>query len=140
MNGEPLFELGSPGPLRDRLVAAVLAGEKVATSSLLVQYDAEAEPLPEPGERRVVVDSSGAPVGVVELLDVRVIRLGDADLQLAVDEGEGFNSVAEWRTAHDEFWNTAVLPDLRTPEGWSLDDDTEIVVESFRLIGGASRR
>ena len=117
MSGELLFELGSPGPLRDRLIAAVLAEKKIATSSLLLQYDDEAEPLPEPGERRVIVDSSGAAAGVVELLDVRVIRLGDADLQLAIDEGEGFNSVAEWRAAHDAFWNEDVLPDLRTPEG-----------------------
>jgi uncharacterized protein YhfF len=31
--------------MRDRLVAAVLAGEKVATSSLLLQYADEGEPL-----------------------------------------------------------------------------------------------
>jgi uncharacterized protein YhfF len=56
MSGEQLFELGAPGPLRDRLVAAVLAGEKVATSSLRLQYDDEGEPLPTAGERRVLVE------------------------------------------------------------------------------------
>jgi uncharacterized protein YhfF len=129
-----LFELGEPGPLRDRLVAAVLAGKKIATSSLLLQYRDEGEALPEPGEQRALVDSSGAHVAVVEVLDVRVTRLGDADLQLAVDEGEGFNSVEEWRVAHEAFWNGEVRPVVRNPERWQLDDDTEVVVERFRVV------
>jgi hypothetical protein len=31
------FALAFPGPLRDRLVAAVLSGEKVSTSGLLLE-------------------------------------------------------------------------------------------------------
>jgi len=34
---------------------------------------------------------------------------------------------------------TAVLAG-ETPEGWSLDDDTEIVVERFRLVTAARSR
>lgn len=130
----PPFEFGTPGPSRDRLVAAVLAGRKVATSALLRQYGEEAELLPDAGARRVLVDSANAPVAVVELLDVRVIRLGDADLQLAVDEGEGFETVQEWRDAHESFWNDTVRPTLRDPDRWQIDDDTQIVVERFRAI------
>jgi uncharacterized protein YhfF len=132
MSSEELFELGAPGPLRDRLVSAVLAGKKVATSSLRLQYDDEGEPLPTAGERRVLVDSSGAGVAVVELLEVRVIRLGDADHRLALDEWEGFRSVAEWRAAHETFWKDEVLPAARG--GCTLDDDTEVVVERFRVV------
>ncbi len=131
-----LFELGMPGPLRDRLVGAVLAGEKVATSSLLLQHEDEGEALPQPGERRLMVDSSSVAVAVVEVLDVYIIRLGDADLQLALDEGEGFRSVEEWRDAHEAFWRECVRPSLRNPEKWSLDDDAEVVVERFRVLDG----
>lgn len=35
-----------PGPLRDQLVGAVLRGEKVSTSGLLAEYEAEREELP----------------------------------------------------------------------------------------------
>jgi uncharacterized protein YhfF len=59
---------------------------------------------------------------------VDIIRLGDADLQLALDEGEGLSSVAEWRTAHEEFWAN----DQHAHPG--LDDDTPILVERFRLL------
>jgi uncharacterized protein YhfF len=127
------FELASPAPLRDRLVSAVLAGEKIATSSLLAQYEDDGEPLPTPGQRWVMVDSAGEGVAVVETLEVSVIRLGEADERLARDEGERFRSVTEWREAHDGFWRQDVLPTLRQP--LVLDDETEVVVERFRVVG-----
>ena len=126
-------EFGFPGPLRDRLVAAVLRGEKTATSSLLVEWQVDDEPLPKVGERQKVLDSAGAPAGVIEIVSVEVIRLADADLTLALEEGEGFSDVDEWRAAHERFWNEEVIP--RLPPGASpLADDTEVVVERFRLV------
>lgn len=129
---EGVFELGVPGRLRDRLVSAVLAGEKIATSSLLAQYEDDGEPLPTPGQRWVMIDSAGEEVAVVETLEVSVIRLGGADERLAREEGEGFRSVAEWRDTHEEFWRQEVLPGLRRPP--VLDDETEVVVERFRVV------
>jgi uncharacterized protein YhfF len=129
-----VLEFAFPGPSRDGLVAAVLSGEKTATSSLLVEWEVENEPLPTIGERQTVVDSAGDPVGVIEILAVDVIRLGDADSALAFDEGEGYASVAEWRTAHEQFWRDEIFrrfPGQATP----LGDDTQVVVERFRLVG-----
>jgi uncharacterized protein YhfF len=127
-----IAQFGTPGPMRDRLVGAVLRGEKTATSSLLAELQADGEDLPTAGERRTVLDSRDRPVALIELLAVDVIRLGDADLSLARDEGEGFESVSEWRQAHERFWREEVIPNL--PEGFALTDDTEIVVERFRLV------
>ena len=131
---DQICEFGFPGPLRDRLVDAVLRGEKIATSSLLVEWEEDGEPLPQAGERQTVVDSEGRPVAVIEIVAVDVIRLADADLRLAVEEGEGFGSVAEWREAHERFWNDEVKPQLRGGSAWQLDDDTRVVVERFRLL------
>jgi uncharacterized protein YhfF len=130
MAGVTLF--GPPGPMRDRLVTAVRRGEKTASSSLLVEWEADREPLPAAGDRLTVIDSDESPVALIELLAVDVIRLGDADLSLARDEGEGFESVAEWREAHERFWSDEVIPEL--PNGLTLSDDTEVVVERFRLV------
>ena len=44
----PVAEFAFPGPLRDQLVAAILDGSKTTTTGLLVEYEREAEPLPEP--------------------------------------------------------------------------------------------
>jgi uncharacterized protein YhfF len=133
---EEILELGTPGPMRDALVACVLSGEKTATSSLLAQYEDEDEqdPLPKPGTRLTMVDSDEEPVAIVEIVGVDVIRLGDADLQLALDEGEGFRSVAEWRAAHVRFWSEEIRPLLDDPSALAIDDDTTVVVERFRLV------
>ena len=85
----PIAEFGFPGEQRDRLVAAILAGEKTATTGLLVECELDCEPIPRAGERFLVVDSSEAPVAIIEVEDVRVLRLTDVDIAVAHDEGEG---------------------------------------------------
>jgi uncharacterized protein YhfF len=131
------FELGFAGTaLRDQLVAAVLRGEKTATAGLLVDYERDREPLPEVGERLALVDNEGRDVAVVEITEVRVLRIVDADLQFARDEGEGFASVADWREAHDRFWRSYAneIRDYLGDPGWDVDDDTLFVAERFRLV------
>ena len=132
----PAVQFGFPGELRDRLVAAVLTGEKTATTGLLIEWELDDEPLPRAGERFLVVDSSELPVAIIEMEDVRVLRLADVDIAVARDEGEGFNTVAEWRRDHEAFWNS-YIDELRTrldDPAWQLMDDTAVVVERFRLI------
>jgi len=85
----PVVEFAFPGPLRDQLVAAILAGEKTTTTGLVAEYEREDESLPVPGLRQVVVDSAGRPVAVIEATAVRVMRLADVDLDHALSEGEG---------------------------------------------------
>src|ERR1700691_3965543 len=75
----PVAEFAFPGPLRDQLVAAILAGRKTTTTGLVADYEHEREPLPRPGRREAVVDSAGAPVAVIETTAVRVLRLADVD-------------------------------------------------------------
>jgi uncharacterized protein YhfF len=119
-------EFAFPGELRDRLVAAILRGEKTSTSGLYAEYEEEGARPPEPGERQVVVDSEGGGVAVIEILEARVIPIRDVDLQFALEEGEGFRSVADWREAHESFW--------RSYRDDPIDDDTLIVAERFRLV------
>ena len=104
--------------LRRQLVDAVLRGEKTATAGL-----------PEPGElhgsagdREVLLGFDDEPVGVVELTEVRVVPAGEIDLQFARDEGEGFESVEDWRVAHERFFEQPI------------NDDTEVVAIRFRLV------
>jgi uncharacterized protein YhfF len=123
-----------PGPLRDSLVAAILAGEKTSTTSLLIEYEHEDEPLPEVGERSIVVDSEDKPVAVIETTDVRVLRLGDIDLAHAIDEGEGYETVAAWRAGHEHFWHSPEMLSYLGDPAFDVDDDTLAVAERFRLV------
>ncbi|MFF5636392.1 ASCH domain-containing protein [Streptomyces sp. NPDC012825] len=128
------FLLAFPGPLRDRLVAAVLSGEKTATTGLLLEYEAEREELPEVGERSAVIDSDGREVAVVEITEVHVLPLRDADLRLALAEGEGYRSVAEWRAGHETFWHGEEMREALGDPGFVVDGDTMLVVEWFRVV------
>ncbi|GGR29292.1 hypothetical protein GCM10010497_34540 [Streptomyces cinereoruber] len=128
------FLLAFPGPLRDRLVAAVLSGEKTATTGLLLEYEAEKEELPEVGERSALIDSDGREVAVVEITEVQVLPLRDADLRLALAEGEGYRSVAEWRAGHENFWHGEEMREALGDPGFVVDGDTMLVVEWFRVV------
>lgn len=125
----PPFTLGNPGPLRDRLVAAVLAGAKRATTSLLGEY--QHEPLPRVGQRYRVLDSDDQTAAVVEVTRVEVTTIGAVTFELAQAEGEGFSSVDEWRAAHEDFWNN---DDEVGALGIVIDDTTDIVVEYFHVV------
>jgi uncharacterized protein YhfF len=62
--------------------------------------------------------------------------MADVDDEFARDEGEGFADAADWRVAHERFWN-GYIDSLREQMGdpdWSLTDDTRIVCQRFRLV------
>ena len=117
------MELGYPRTaLRQKLVDAVLRGEKTATAGLHADVSPE-EPLPRVGDRFALLDVDDRPVAVVETTEVRVVRVADVDRAFARDEGEGFESVADWRHAHERFWADR-----------EIGDDTLIVAERFKLV------
>ena len=130
----PVAEFAFPGPLRDQLVAAILDGTKTTTTGLLADYEHEGSPLPSAGQRQAVVDSAGNRVAVIELTAVRVVRLADVDLAHALGEGEGYTSVAEWRAGHEEFWHSAEMRAALGDPGFTVDEDTMLVLEEFRLV------
>lgn len=130
----PQFALAFPGPLRDRLVAAVLSGAKTSTTGLLREYEQDGDPLPVPGDRAVMVDSAGRPVAVVETTQVRVVPLGEVDLAHAVDEGEGHVSVAGWRAAHEGFWHSEEMREALGDPEFTVGDTTTVVAERFRVV------
>lgn len=134
--GLPSWGFAFPGELRDELTALALAGAKTTTAGLLVEFDLDGEALPVPGERQVLLDSKERPVAVVETVSCRVARLADVDDQHAIDEGEGYANAAEFRVSHERFWN-GYVDDIRYrlgDPGFSIDDDTQIVLERFKVV------
>lgn len=133
-DGLPVSEYAFPGPLRDQLVAAILAGEKTTTTFLLRELDSEGESMPVVGDRASVVDSAGEPVGIETIEEVRVARLSDVDLVHAIGEGEGFSSVAEWRVGHESFWHSEEYRSLMGDPRFRVDDDTLAVLVRFSFV------
>ena len=108
--------------MRQKLVDAVLRGDKTATAGLRSDYEPD-EPLPRVGDRSVLVGFDDEPVAVLETIEVRVVRAGDVDLAFSLDEGEGFETVDDWRRTHEDFWADR-----------EIDDDTLIVAVRFKLV------
>lgn len=134
----PVCEFAFPGPLRDQLVDAVLDGSKTSTTATLIEYEMEQEDLPVAGLQEVVIDSDGKPVAVIELTEVRRARLAEVDLQHAIDEGEGFTTVAQWRSGHEEFWHSQEMRDALSDPHFSVDDDTVLVLQRFKVVARLS--
>jgi uncharacterized protein YhfF len=130
----PVVEFAFPGPLRDSLVAAILSGAKTSTTSTLVEYSIENEPLPVVGSRQTVVDSDDTGVAVIETTSVEIVPLASVDLQHALDEGEGYTTVAEWRSAHERYWQGEAMRAWLGDEEFTVDDETLVVLERFRLV------
>ncbi|WP_435833032.1 ASCH domain-containing protein [Kitasatospora purpeofusca] len=127
-------EFAFPGPLRDRLVDAVLSGAKTSTTGLVTEYEAEDEPVPRVGTRSAVVDSAGRIVAVTETAEVRIVTLDEVDLRHALDEGEGYTTVAEWRAGHERFWHSDELRAVLGDPDFTVEDDTRVILERFRLV------
>lgn len=130
----PVCEFAFPGPLRDQLVAAVLDGSKTSTTAMLIGYEIDQEDLPVAGLKEVVIDSDGTPVAVIEMTEVRQTRLAEVDLQHAIDEGEGFTTIDQWRTGHEEFWHSQDIRDEMNDPHYAVNDDTVLVLQRFRLV------
>jgi uncharacterized protein YhfF len=129
-------EFAFPGPLRDQLVAAIVDGAKTTTTGLVEDYERDGEPLPCPGDREVVIDSAGDPVTLIEIVAVRVLRVGDVDLAHAIGEGEGYGCVADWRAGHEAFWHSAEMRDSLGDPSFTVNDDTLAVAMEFRVVAG----
>jgi len=136
MLGMPAFGFADAGPVRDELTAAVLSGEKTATTSLVVDYILDGTPLPTVGERSVVYGSDLQPVAIVETTAWRLWTVGLVDDAFAAAEGEGYADAAAWRIAHEGYWARhvdAYRRALHDPD-FSVTTSTAVICEWFRLI------
>lgn len=128
---------GFPGPLRDKLVAAILSGKKTGTSYLLYECEMDDETLPAVGDREAVLDSAGNRVCATENTEVTIVPFGQIDLQQALDEGEGFETVVDWQEAHREFWESEPFRASKGQHFQEITDGTEVVYVCFKVIARA---
>jgi uncharacterized protein YhfF len=123
VSGYPPLGLGYPRTeLRRQLVDAVLAGEKTATAGLAEEYAAEGEAVPTAGDRFLLEGFDDEPIAIVEVTGAQVVPASEIDVEFARDEGEGFETVDDWRVAHETFFDRPIEP------------ETEIVAIRFRVV------
>jgi uncharacterized protein YhfF len=118
----------NPG-LADELVALVLSGTKTGTCSALWEWEAEGNPIPQPGALSIALNGDGQPVCILETTGITIRRFDEVDEDFARSEGEGDRSLRYWREAHVNFFSR-VLPRI----GREFSEQMPLVCESFKLI------
>ena len=122
------WSFGATPEHAEELLALVLEGTKTATSSALWDFDAEDEPLPEPGLLSIILDGTGRPRALLVTTEVRTVPFAEVDAEHARLEGEGDRSLAYWREAHERFFTEHAGHD----RGFS--PDMPVVLERFEVL------
>lgn len=99
MNGMRALELGTPGEMRERLNALVLAGRKTATTGLLAEYVEETEGLEFEGERLALLGNDGDHVATIEITGVELTSFGGVAWEHAAAEGR---ATARWTSGETD--------------------------------------
>jgi uncharacterized protein YhfF len=125
VDGLRTLEIGSPGVMRQRLNQLILDGHKRATAGLLVDYVRENEELESVGDLLALVDDESHRVSTVVVVEVATIPFIEVPWRFAQAEGEGDESLEEWREGHRRFW---------TDYGETIDDHTPVVLTWFEVV------
>jgi uncharacterized protein YhfF len=124
--GEPTV-FGDTAEQQNALCALILCGQKRATTSLARWYDPASKP--KPGERRIFVDGSGVPRGIIETTKVEQTRFRAVTPEFARTEGEGDGSLAYWLAEHERYFRNE-----QRKEDLEFTEDELLILEYFKLI------
>ena len=119
------LEIGSPGAMRQRLNRLILDGHKRATAGLLLEYVREDAELESEGESLALVDDDSQRIATVVVTEVVTVPFIEVPWKFAQAEGEGDETLEEWREGHRRFWSA---------EGDEIDDQTPIVLIWFEVL------
>jgi len=115
-----------PGELRDELTALVLARQKTATAGVWrVDYEPDQEEIESVGEHLVVLDSLEQPTAIIEITRVQSHPFIEVPWELARDEGEGWDSIEDFRSGHRRYYEAT---------GVTLADTDLMICVWFKVV------
>lgn len=124
----PAWSFGDEPELAEALLAAVLAGDKTATSSALWDYDDEGAPIPVVGELSILLDGERHPRALIRTTSVETTTFDEVDDDFAAAEGEDDRTLESWRAGHEAYFRRTL------GEGREFSSDMPIVCERFELL------
>ena len=71
------WAFGDSPEMADELAELVIDGPKRATAGLVVEYEADGDPVPQAGDHSVILDGAGRPVAVIRATEVRVVPFAE---------------------------------------------------------------
>jgi len=103
------FAFGDGPEMADELVGYVLKGLKTATC-----WSVRDGQQTEVGKRMVAKDGAGRPRAVIETVSLEQKRFDEVGLEFALAEGEGFETLEDWRADHRAYFgrNGGFAPEM----------------------------
>ena len=125
------YEAWEFGDAPDKLADLVLREIKTATASGYDLYfiEGEEEPLPQPGDYSVILNSKDEAVCIIQTTKTTVVPFDEVSEEHAYKEGEGDRSLAYWRAIHEEFF-TEEFEETEI----EFNGQTRILCEEFKVV------
>jgi uncharacterized protein YhfF len=124
-----VFGFGDSARMADELGALVVTGTKRATAGALWSFEVMGASLPRPGSLSIVTDGSGAPLCIIETIDVQIVPFDNVSAEFAATEGEGDGSLEYWRAEHINYFQRECAR-----IGREFADDMPVVCECFKVV------
>ncbi len=122
------FSFGMDRQSANDLLALVLEGKKRATSSSLLGYQAEGEPIPQAGAYSVVTDSDGEPYCVIRTDWVEILPFREVTFEKCSLEGED-TCLESWQANHEAFFRGE-----GAEIGYTFTPEMPVVFEHFSVV------
>ena len=124
-----VFFFGNEPRLASQLAHCVVKGSKRATTTWIALAEHEGWPGLRPGLVSIVTDGFGTPLCAIETTRVDRATFGDVGPEFAAAEGEGDGSLADWRAAHQHYYEAEAAR-----IGVPFTEDSELYLERFRVL------
>ena len=125
------YEAWEFGDAPDKLADLVLRGIKTATASGYDLYFIEGaeEPLPQPGDYSVILNSKDEAVCIIQTTRTSVVPFDEVSEAHAYKEGEGDRGLTYWQEIHENLFSNWL-----EEVGLHFSQDSLVVLEEFRVV------
>jgi uncharacterized protein YhfF len=124
-----VWYFGNTSEMARELAGLVLQGKKCATASLVEFNKSHPELAPVEDGYSVVTDFEGNPLCVIQTAEIRHLPFDEVDAQFAFDEGEGDQTLDNWRNEHWRYFTKEAAEN-----GLEFNEKSLVCCERFKLL------
>jgi uncharacterized protein YhfF len=123
------WSFGDSQSLADELAQLVLTGAKTTTAGLVWEHEYFGWQMPAVGNKIVILDGEQLPRCVIETTAVTIQPFVDVDTAFAQREGEGWDTIEQWRASHWRYFSRRCAEMGKEPSA-----QMPVVCHQFRVV------
>ena len=123
------WSFGDNERMADTLGQLVLGATKTATAGLIWEDEHFGWRTPAVGDKTIILDGAGRPLCMIETTAADIVPFNAVDAVFARLEGEGFETVNDWRQAHWQYFVRRCQEIGREP-----DEEMPVLCHQFRVV------